>query len=183
MKDVVASRDGWREMLISIARDAWREIMSHKLCWRRLWFGSNLKLECVPKFCYLGDTLGAWGVGEAARARVRCTWAKFKELCSILAARDASYHITGKIYKFCVQCVDIWDNGTETMAMNAGHLNCLERTERMMVRWVYDCMECRWRIERAVCICSLFGIQNVADVARRDRLRWFGHLERRSVDD
>ena len=29
----------------------------------------NVKLECVPKFCYLGDTLGAGGVDEAARAR------------------------------------------------------------------------------------------------------------------
>ena len=28
----------------------------------------NVKLECVPKFCYLGDTLGAGGgVDEAAR--------------------------------------------------------------------------------------------------------------------
>ena len=30
----------------------------------------NVKLECVPKFCYLGDTLGAGGgADEAARAR------------------------------------------------------------------------------------------------------------------
>ena len=48
----------------------------------------NVKLECVPKFCYLGealgDTLGAGGgVEEAARARVRCAWAKFKELSPI----------------------------------------------------------------------------------------------------
>ena len=30
---------------------------------------------------------------------------------------------------------------------------------------------------------SLLGVQSVADVVRRGRLRWFGHLERRSVDD
>ena len=47
----------------------------------------NVKLECVPKFCYLGDILGAGGVEEAARARVRCAWAKFKELSPILTAR------------------------------------------------------------------------------------------------
>ena len=47
----------------------------------------NVKLECVPKFCYLGDTLGAGGgVEEAAKARVRCAWAKFKELSPILTA-------------------------------------------------------------------------------------------------
>ena len=43
----------------------------------------NVKLECVlPKFCYLGDKLGTGGGGdEAARARVRCAWAMFKEGC------------------------------------------------------------------------------------------------------
>ena len=41
----------------------------------------GVKVECVSKFCYLGDTLGSGGgVVEAARARVRCAWAKFKEL-------------------------------------------------------------------------------------------------------
>ena len=43
-----------------------------------------MKLECVPKFCYLGDTLGAGGgVEEVARARVQgvmCYPAEFKEL-------------------------------------------------------------------------------------------------------
>ena len=30
---------------------------------------------------------------------------------------------------------------------------------------------------------SLLGVQSVADVVRHGRLRWLGHLERRSVDD
>ena len=30
---------------------------------------------------------------------------------------------------------------------------------------------------------SLLGVQSVADVVRHGRLRWFGHLEYRSVDD
>ena len=30
---------------------------------------------------------------------------------------------------------------------------------------------------------NLLGINCVADVVRRGRLRWFGHLERKSVDD
>ena len=62
-----------------------------------------MKLEYVPRFCYLGDTFGAGGVEEAARARVRCAWAKFKELSPILTARGASYCIKGKIYKASVQ--------------------------------------------------------------------------------
>ena len=32
-------------------------------------------------------------------------------------------------------------------------------------------------------LCNLLGINCVADVVRQGRLRWFGHLERNSVDD
>ena len=57
----------------------------------------NVKLECFTKFCYLGDTSGVGGgAEEAARARVRCAWAKFKELFPILTARGVSYRIKGK---------------------------------------------------------------------------------------
>ena len=89
----------------------------------------------MSKFCYLGDTLGSGGgVVEAARVRVRCAWAKFKELSPILTVRGASYRIKGRIYSACVQSVLIY--GTETWAMKAEDLRSLERTERMMVRWM-----------------------------------------------
>ena len=32
-------------------------------------------------------------------------------------------------------------------------------------------------------ICTVFWVYNVADVVRHVRLRWFGHLQHRSVDD
>ena len=64
----------------------------------------------MSKFCYLRDTLDSGGgVVEAARARVRCAWAKFKELFPILTVRGASYRIKGKIYSACVECFDIWN--------------------------------------------------------------------------
>ena len=44
----------------------------------------RVKVESVPKFCYLGDTLGSsGGMEKAARARVRCAWANFRELSPI----------------------------------------------------------------------------------------------------
>ena len=139
-----------------------------------------MKMECVPKFCYLGDTLGAGGgVEEAARARVRCAWAKFKELSPILTARGASYRIKGKIYKACVQSVLTY--GTETWVMKKANLQSLERTERMMVRWM--CGVSLQDRKRSVDLYSLLGVQSEADVVRHGRLRWFGHLESRSVDD
>ena len=38
-------------------------------------------------------------------------------------------------------------------------------------------------VKSAVWICSILSTQSVADVLRLGRLRWFGHLEHRSVDD
>ena len=140
----------------------------------------GVKVECVSKFCYLGDTLGSGGgVVEAARARVRCAWAKFKELSPILTVRGASYRIKGRIYSACVQSVLIY--GTETWAMKADDLRSLERTERMMVRWM--CGVPLKNRKHSEDLCILLGIICVADVVRRGRLRWFGHLEHRSVDD
>ena len=131
----------------------------------------NVKLECVPKFCYLGDTLGAGGgADEAARARVRCAWAKFKELSPILTAHGASYHIKGKIFRACVQSVLTY--GTETWAMKAENLQSLGRAERMMVRWM--CGVSLKDRKRSEVLYGLLGVQSVAEVVRRGRLRWFG---------
>ena len=78
-----------------------------------------MKVEFVPKFCYLGNTQGSGGgVVEASRARVRCASAKFKELSPILTVRGASYRIKGRIYSACVHSFLIY--GTETWTMNSG---------------------------------------------------------------
>jgi len=40
--------------------------------------GNDQSLECVDKFCYLGNMIAAGdGAEEASRAKVRCAWAKF----------------------------------------------------------------------------------------------------------
>ena len=51
----------------------------------------------------------------------------------------------------------------------------------MMVRWMCG-MSLKDR-KRSEDLCNLLGINRVADVVRRGRLRWCGHLERESVDD
>ena len=91
---------------------------------------------------------------EAARTRVRCAWAKFK-LCPILTARGASYRKKGKIYRACVQSVLAY--GTETWAMKKANLHSLERTERMMVRWM--CGVSLKDRKRSVDFYSLLGVQ------------------------
>ena len=45
------------------------------------------------------------------------------------------------------------------------------------------CPQCLRRIENKVRSSCLTGVQNVAKVVRRGRLRWFGHVECKSGDD
>ena len=54
-------------------------------------------------------------------------------------------------------------------------------TERMMVRWM--CGVSLKDRKPSEDLYSLLGIQSVAKVVRHDRLRWFGHVERKNGDD
>ena len=115
----------------------------------------------------------------AARAGVRCAWAKFKELSLILTARSASHRMKGGIFEACVQSVLTY--GAETWAMKAENLHSLERAERMMVRWM--CGASLGDGRQGEILYSPLGVQSVAMVVGRGRLGWFGHVERKNGDD
>ena len=142
--------------------------------------GQDSILECVDRFCYLGDMIGAGGgCEEASRTRVKCAWGKFRELIPVLTTRGVSAKLKGKIYRACVQSVMVY--GSETWATRVEDMRRLERTERMMCRWM-----CSFTLKDRKSSEELrgrLGIECVTDVVRRGRLRWFGHVERKSVDD
>ena len=97
--------------------------------------GSDGELQCVEKFCYLGDMIGAGGGSrDASITRVRCAWSKFRELSHILTTRDVSLSIKGKLYRACVQSVLVY--GSETWAMKDEDMNRLMRTQNWMMRWM-----------------------------------------------
>ena len=87
--------------------------------------------------------------------------------------------IKGKIYRACVQSVLTY--GTETWAMKVANLQSLERMERMMARWM--CGVSLKDRKSSVDLYSLLGVDSMAEVVRRGRLRWFGHVECKSGDD
>ena len=142
--------------------------------------GAGQNLDCVDKFCYLGDMIAAGGgTEEASRARARCAWAKFKELAPILTSRGASLKVKGQVYRSCVQTVLVY--GSETWPVKNEDVQRMERAERMMVRWM-----CGVSLKNRISSAELYGrlgVEEVAVVMRRGRLRWFGHLERKSKED
>ena len=75
----------------------------------------------------------------------------------------------GKIFRACVQSVLTYE--TVTWAMKAEKLHSLERAEHTMVRWMYG-VSLKDR-KRSEVLYSLLGVQSMAKVVRRGRLRWF----------
>jgi len=142
--------------------------------------GESDKLECVNKFCYLGDMIGAGGgAEEASRTRVRCAWGKFNQLRPILAVRGFSLKVKGKIYRACVQSVLVY--ASETWPMKVEDTRRLERTERSMVRRMCGVtLADRGRSEE---LYERLGIEGVMEVVSKGRLRWFGHVERMDAEN
>ena len=65
--------------------------------------------------------------------------------------------------------------------MKADDMQRLERTERMMIRWMC-CVELSDRKASAE-LSNRLATESVSDVVRRGKLRWFGYVERKEPDD
>ena len=116
---------------------------------------------------------------DAVRTRVKCAWGKFMELALILTLRGMSLKMKGKIYRASDQSVMVY--GSETWALKVEQLQQLERTERMMVRWMCGVsLKDRKRSQELLDCVDIFG---VSERVRLGRLRWFGHVERKGADD
>ena len=140
----------------------------------------DVTLDCVENFCYLGDVIGVGGGAEdACRNRVKNAWMSFNKLQPILTTRGVSLRLKGKFYRMCVQRVMVY--GSETWPMRAEELRRLERAERMMIRWMCGVtLKDRCKSEE---LRKRLDVEDVGDVVRNSRLRWFGHLERKDVGD
>ena len=66
-------------------------------------------------------------------------------------------------------------------ALRKAEQNLLERTEMRMLRWMIG----RKRTEkiRNEEIITRAGVENISETIREERLRWLGHVERKSEED
>ena len=66
--------------------------------------GVDANLEFVVKFCYLGDMLSVDGDADAAvETRIRIGWNKFLQLVPLLANKNTSLIVRGRLYSISVQ--------------------------------------------------------------------------------
>ena len=133
------------------------------------------KLDVVPEFCYLGDTLsGGGGCDLAAIKRCRAAWGKFRELLPLLTNKHLPLATRGRVFSACVRSVMVY--GSETWGTTSGIINRLRRNDRAMTRWI-----CQVRPGESVSsdeILSKLEIKDIEDILCKGRLRWYGHVER-----
>jgi hypothetical protein len=70
---------------------------------------------------------------------------------------------------------------SETLAMLVDDMRRLEKTERYMVRWMYEISLRQTRATHE--LLESLGIENVETVVRRGKLGWFEHAERKVKED
>mgnify|MGYP003401710716 FL=1 len=138
-------------------------------------------IERVRSFVYLGDKLNAGGgCLSAVTARIRAGWKKFKELSGVLCGKRWSLKLKGRVYRVCVRTVMVY--GGETWVMRKEEEGVLRRAERAMVRMMSG-VKLRDRKSSGE-LMSMAGLcEDIVLVVRRSRLRWYGHVLRKTEND
>ncbi len=150
-----------------------RGVSQEQDCRNEVFELDGVRYDVANNFCYLGDVLdGSGGCVVAVNRRLKAGWAKFKELAGVVMAKDIPNHLKGLVYKTCIRPVAIY--GSETWPLKVEEERRLQRMERKMLRW----MVCE-DVEEDEARKKLKVEDDVAVVMRRNRLRWFGHVERR----
>ena len=132
--------------------------------------------EVVDKFCYLGDILSQEGGCEhAILKRIQTGWLKFRELSGLLIGKGMSLRSKGIIYTTCIRPAMLY--GSETWPTKIEDIRKIQRSEMRMLRWMTGVSLSEGKSKEWVR--SMLAIDDIDEVMRRNRLRWFGHVVRR----
>jgi len=93
----------------------------------------NPNLELVDNFHYLGDMLDG-DDNAAVETRFRTGWNKFRQLVPLLANKDISLVVRGRLYSSCVQSSMLY--GSETWPVRKKNEVVGQQAEMRMVRWM-----------------------------------------------
>ena len=121
-----------------------------------------------------GDMLSQEGGCEHAILKwIQTGWLKFRELSGLLIGKGMSLKSKGIIDTTCIRPALLY--GSETWPTKVEDIRKIQRSEMRMLRWMAVVSE---RKSNEL-VKSMLAIDDIAEVSRRNRLRWFGHVERR----
>ena len=134
--------------------------------------------EVVDKLCYLGDMLSQEGGCEhAILKRIQTGWLKFRELSGLLIEKGMNLRSKGIIYTIYIRPAMLY--GSETWPTEMEDIRKMQRSEMRMLRWMTGVSLSESKSN--ACVRSMLTFDDIAEVMRRNRLRWFGHVLREEM--
>ncbi|KAM1790899.1 hypothetical protein ACFX12_034922 [Malus domestica] len=136
----------------------------------------------IPKsdcFRYLGSILQKNGELDGdLNHRIQAGWMKWKSASSVLCDRRMPLKLKGKFYRMAIRPAMLY--GTECWVVKHQHVHKMGVTEMRMLRWM--CGHTRKDKIRNEDIRGKVGVAEIEGKLRENRLRWFGHVQRRPTD-
>ncbi|KAL5170118.1 Regulatory-associated protein of TOR 1 [Glycine soja] len=110
--------------------------------------------------------------------RIQAGWMKWRKASGVLCDAKVPIKLKGKFYRTAVRPAILY--GTECWAVKSQHENKVGVAEMRMLRWM--CGKIRQDKIRNEAIRERVGVAPIVEKMVENRLRWFGHVERRPVD-
>ncbi|KAJ7946136.1 Retrovirus-related Pol polyprotein LINE-1 [Quillaja saponaria] len=130
-------------------------------------------------FKYLGSFIQKDGAIEHdVNHRIKAGWVKWRSASGVLCDPKIPNRLKGKFYKSAVRPVMLY--GTECWAVKKQHSHKMGVAEMRMLRWMTGhTRKDRIRNEE---IRRKVEVAPIEKKMRENRLRWFGHIQRRPMD-
>ncbi|KAL5146025.1 Retrovirus-related Pol polyprotein from type-1 retrotransposable element R2 [Glycine soja] len=133
----------------------------------------------VTRFKYLGSVIQDDGEIEGdVNHRIQAGWMKWRKASGVLCDAKVPIKLKVKFYRTAVRPAILY--GTECWAVKSQHETKVGVAEMRMLRWM--CGKTRQDKIRNGAIRERVGVAPIVEKMVENRLRWFGHVERRPVD-
>ncbi|KAH1210522.1 LINE-1 retrotransposable element ORF2 protein [Glycine max] len=133
----------------------------------------------VTRFKYLGSVIQDDGQIEGdVNHRIQAGWMKWRKASGVLCDAKVPIKLKGKFYRTAIRPAILY--GIECWAVKSQHENKVGVAEMRMLRWM--CGKTRQDKIRNEAIRERVGVAPIVEKMVENRLRWFGHVERRPVD-
>lgn len=134
------------------------------------------QLTSVDSFKYLGSTLQSdGGMDKEILARINSGWLKWRDLTGVLCDKNIPRRLKGALYKSIIQPTVLYSS--ESWAIRKREEQRLATMEMRMLRWVLGVSKKEHRRNEE--IRRILGTTSITTKLLTNRLRWYGHVERR----
>ncbi|XP_070012807.1 uncharacterized protein [Nicotiana sylvestris] len=142
----------------------------------------KLDIQVIPKrssFKYLRSIIPGNGeIDEDVKHRIGAGWMKWRLASGVLCDKNVLPKLNGKFYRVVVRPILLYV--AKCRPVKCSHAQKMKVVEMRILRWMCGCTR-RDKIRNEV-IRDKVGVASEEDMMQESRLRWFGHVKRRSDD-